>query len=73
MTMKRLIFIFAAMLVFLTAVNTTFGQSKKPLDNVLTDKEVKDGWKLLFDGKTSAGWMNAKSKSFPSGGWEIKE
>jgi len=43
------------------------------LDNALTDREVKEGWKLLFDGKTSAGWMNAKSKTFPADGWEIKE
>ena len=43
------------------------------LDNALTDREIKDGWKLLFDGKSSVGWMNAKTKSFPSGGWEIKD
>lgn len=41
-------------------------------DNVLTDREKKEGWKLLFDGKTSTGWMNAKTKKFPVGGWEIK-
>jgi len=28
-------------------------------DNQLTDAEMKDGWLLLFDGKTSAGWMNS--------------
>jgi hypothetical protein len=43
------------------------------LDNTLTDREVTEGWKLLFDGKTPAGWMNAKSKVFPSAGWEIKD
>lgn len=43
------------------------------LDNALTDREVKEGWKLLFDGKTSTGWMNAKTKSFPSTGWETKD
>ena len=43
------------------------------LNNVLTDRELHDGWKLLFDGKTSTGWMNAKNKSFPSSGWEIKD
>ncbi len=29
-------------------------------DNVLTDKERADGWILLFDGKTLAGWTGAK-------------
>ena len=42
-------------------------------DNTLTKKEKKAGWKLLFDGQTSAGWMNAKTKTFPSSGWEIKD
>ena len=28
-------------------------------DNELTDAEKKDGWLLLFDGKTTAGWMNS--------------
>src|SRR3989441_758742 len=28
-------------------------------DNELTDAEMKDGWLLLFDSKTTAGWMNS--------------
>src|SRR6185295_7194681 len=28
-------------------------------DNELTDAEKKDGWVLLFDGTTTAGWMNS--------------
>lgn len=43
------------------------------LDNVLTEREKQDGWRLLFDGKSSAGWMNARSKAFPGSGWEIKD
>jgi len=43
------------------------------LDNTLTDREVKEGWTLLFDGKTSTGWMNAKSKVFPPKGWVIND
>jgi hypothetical protein len=43
------------------------------LDNQLTEREKADGWKLLFDGSTPAGWMNAKTKNFPASGWEIRE
>jgi hypothetical protein len=28
-------------------------------DNELTEAEKKDGWLLLFDGKTTVGWMNS--------------
>ena len=31
-------------------------------DNELTDVEKKDGWQLLFDGKTLDGWMTSSEK-----------
>ncbi len=31
-------------------------------DNVLTDKEKKEGWILLFDGKTLDGWMTSSKR-----------
>lgn len=43
------------------------------LSNTLTEREQAEGWKLLFDGKTSAGWMNARTKKFPENGWDIKD
>ena len=43
------------------------------LENVLTIRETEEGWKLLFDGKSSAGWMNAKTRSFPASGWDIQK
>lgn len=39
-------------------------------DNTLTDAEVKAGWKLLFDGKSTAGWHNFKQKGISSG-WKV--
>ncbi len=45
------------------------GQSSKT--NRLTKKEKKQGWVLLFDGKTSAGWMKANGQLFPEKGWQI--
>jgi hypothetical protein len=67
--MKRLHFSLIAILLAASATLSTYGQS----DNTLSEKEKKDGWKLLFDGKTSGGWMNAKTKQFPTSGWEIKD
>ena len=43
------------------------------LDNTLTEREKKEGWRLLFDGTTSKGWMNARTKTFPASGWEIRD
>src|SRR5688572_8964480 len=34
--------------------------------NTLTDQEKKDGWKLLFDGKTVSGWHTYKSDKVSS-------
>jgi len=40
--------------------------------NSLTAYEKKDGWKLLFDGKTNKGWRSAKANDFPAKGWTIE-
>jgi len=40
--------------------------------NSLNAYEKKDGWKLLFDGKTNKGWRSAKSTDFPAKGWTIQ-
>lgn len=34
--------------------------------NTLTDQEKKDGWQLLFDGKSTKGWMTPKGKPLPT-------
>ncbi len=41
------------------------------MPNSLTVYEKKDGWNLLFDGKTNKGWHSAKAAGFPKGGWQI--
>ena len=51
---------------------------KAPLEpivtkNHLTINEEKNGWKMLWDGKTSKGWRGAKLDEFPDKGWEIND
>ena len=41
--------------------------------NILTPEEEADGWRLLFDGKTSKGWTSAKYEGFPKKSWEIAD
>jgi hypothetical protein len=42
-------------------------------NNSLTDKEKKQGWELLFDGKTNKGWTWAGKQGFPDKGWLVKD
>ncbi|WP_395342925.1 DUF1080 domain-containing protein [Ningiella sp. W23] len=43
------------------------------VDNQLSDWERRMGFRFLFDGKTSNGWMGAKLNDFPSSGWTIND
>ena len=43
------------------------------LNNTLTPNEVSNGWKLLWDGKTTEGWRGAAATNFPSKGWTIED
>jgi len=44
-------------------------------NNKLTKQEKREGWQLLFDGKTSKGWIGANLDTFPTktGGWIVKD
>ena len=43
------------------------------IPNTLTENEKRKGWRLLWDGKTTAGWRGAKLDNFPEVGWEIND
>jgi hypothetical protein len=40
--------------------------------NVLTKRERNEGWKLLFDGKSTHEWTGTKGNGFPEKGWVIE-
>ena len=42
------------------------------IDNTVSAEDVEQGWKLLWDGKTTEGWRGAKLTTFPEGGWKIE-
>jgi hypothetical protein len=63
--LKRTAFTFMSLLVgILTAHTETINQ--------LSDAEKQQGWKLLFDGKSSAGWHTYNQKTFGAG-WKIED
>lgn len=56
-----------ALLICAGIVTTTAGAQNK-----LTSKEKKDGWILLFDGKTTAGWRTFNATKAGEG-WKVRK
>ena len=63
--MKRTILLFTCFVII-----TSFSVSAQ--HNKLTKKEIKEGWKLLFDGKSFDGWRKCNSSEMAAN-WEINE
>ena len=66
---------YTLMLLLSAAILTSSTSCVAQKTNVLTAGEKKEGWKLLFDGKTSTGWRSANSATFPTqaNGWKISD
>ena len=60
-------------LLALLAVSTFVLPAFAAEPNILTEAEKADGWKLLFDGKTTAGWLSLGGKPFPDKGWTVSD
>lgn len=67
--MKKIIMLLVAAVFTLSAA----AQNQSKTDNTLTAKEKANGWKLLWDGKTTNGWRGAKLSAFPEKGWVIED
>ena len=42
------------------------------IPNTISEREAAEGWKLLWDGKTTNGWMSHRAPKFPEKGWHIE-
>ena len=60
--------------IVLAAAASAFVCAAAGEPNRLSDAERAAGWRLLWDGKTSAGWVGAKDlKTFPERGWRMED
>ncbi len=58
-------------LSILTAVPLLAAAAFAREPNTLNEAEKSAGWKLLFDGKTPAGWVALGKPEFPEKGWTV--
>jgi hypothetical protein len=73
MKKKNIIFIITSIILILFLLSISFGtqlkkSSEKTNINTLSKKEIQEGWKLLFDGKTLNGWQLSKP-----GTWGVED
>lgn len=72
MKIPTLLRVAAAMIMLCTIHTLATTNADEAPPNTLTDKEKSEGWKLLFDGKTTQGWRNYRSMEI-SKGWKVED
>jgi len=61
----------ATTVCLLLLIPSTFARAQEP--NRLTDLERQQGWRLVFDGASPAGWEEVTGKPFPTNCWKIED
>ncbi len=68
---RKSIFTVLFITIFISLFYNCNNKNVQDNNNVLTEQEKQQGWKLLFDGKTTEGWHGFKSDTII--GWEVRE
>lgn len=50
-----------------------FASAANPEPNTLTAEEKAAGWRLLFDGQSTAQWRSMRKDTFPATGWKVAD
>lgn len=65
-TLKAILFVSIFALLF------SCNSGNKSLTNALSREEIRNGWTLLWDGKSFEGWRGINKDYFPKNGWIIE-
>src|SRR5215212_10664603 len=71
--MKLNFYLPLSILVLINPLFTRAQAADSPTLNELTAAEKGEGWRLLFDGKTTQGWRSFKKQTFPDKGWVVED